>query len=246
MGKTKLSDPRRNNDGLDWDARVKDRISKLTPDEIGYQRVKSVTINGVAQTLKEHETILEIVLTKPILPKSKITMDVLFEAQVPVQIRRSGRDNAEGIRYSMAQWYPKVVEYDYQGWHANPYIAREFYGVWGDFDVNITIDKNYMVTAGGDLLNANEIGFGYEAKGVTVKPSTGKTLTWKWQANNVHDFMWAADPEYKMITRTTEGGPLLRVVYKKVDSLENRWQKNGRYLCIDLSYHCKDFWCLPL
>lgn len=245
LGKTKLSDPRRNNDGLDWDARVKDRISKLTPDEIGYQRVKSVTINGVSQALKEHETILEIVLTKPILPKSKITLDVVFEAQVPVQIRRSGRDNAEGIRYSMAQWYPKVVEYDYQGWHANPYIAREFYGVWGDFDVNITIDKNYMVTAGGDLINANEIGFGYEAKGVTVKPATGKTLTWKWQANNVHDFMWAADPEYKMITRTTEGGPLLRFVYKKVDSLENRWQKMADTCALVYPIIAKTFGAYP-
>ena len=88
-------------------------------------------------------------------------MDVQFEAQVPLQIRRSGRDNAEGVRYSMSQWYPKLVEYDYQGWNANPYIAREFYGVWGDFDVSITIDKNYFVTAGGDLINANEIGRGY-------------------------------------------------------------------------------------
>ncbi|MEN9458241.1 MAG: hypothetical protein RL135_819, partial [Bacteroidota bacterium] len=93
LGKTKLADPRRNNDGLDWDARVKDRISKLKPNEIGFQNVKSVLINGVAQKLIEHETILEIVLAKPILPKSKITMDVAFEAQVPVQIRRSGRDN---------------------------------------------------------------------------------------------------------------------------------------------------------
>jgi hypothetical protein len=226
LGKTRISDPnpRRQSDGLDWDARVKDRISKLSPTEIGYQKVQSVMINGVAQQLKEHETILEVVLSKPMLPKTKTVLDVKFEAQVPLQIRRSGRDNAEGIRYSMSQWYPKVVEYDYQGWNANPYIAREFYGVWGDFDVHITIDKNYIVTAGGDLLNANEIGFGYEAKGIKVKPATGNTLTWKWQANNVHDFMWAADPNYKMITRTTVGGPLIRVVYKAVDSLESRWQ----------------------
>lgn len=60
-----------------------------------------------------------------------------FEAQVPVQIRRSGRNNAEGIDYSMAQWYPKLSEYDVQGWHANPYVAREFYGVWGNFDVEL-------------------------------------------------------------------------------------------------------------
>ena len=186
LGKTRLSDPGRGSDGLDWDARVKDRISKLTPEEIGYQKVSSIKINGVAQTLKMHETILEVVLSKPILPKSKVQLDVDFEAQVPLQIRRSGRDSKEGIRYSMSQWYPKMVEYDYQGWNANPYIAREFYGVWGDYDVNITIDKNYMVAAGGDLLNPDEVGFGYETPGVTVKPATDANKVWKWQAYKLY------------------------------------------------------------
>jgi len=225
LGKIRLSEPRRNSDGLDWDDRVRDRISKLQPDEIGYQQVKKVVINGVAQQLKDHETILEVVLSKPILPKSKVLIDLQFEAQVPLQIRRSGRDNKEGIRYSMSQWYPKMVEYDYQGWNANPYIAREFYGVWGDYDVNITIQKDYLVTAGGDLLNPTETGFGYPGSGDATKKPTGNTITWKWQAYNVHDFVWAADPQYKLITRTLANGPLVRVVYKQVDSLEANWQR---------------------
>ncbi len=245
LGKTRLTEPRRGSDGLDWDARVKDRISKLTPDEIGYQRVKSLTINGAEQKLIEHETILEVELSKPILPGAKTQLDVDFEAQVPLQIRRSGRDNKEGIRYSMSQWYPKMVEYDYQGWNANPYIAREFYGVWGDFDVNITIDKNYMVTAGGDLLNANDIGFGYEAPGAKPKVNNGKNNVWKWQANNVHDFVWAADPTYKMITRTTPGGPLLRIVYKAVDSLENNWQKMADTAALAYPIIAKTFGAYP-
>ena len=224
LGKNKLFESGRGSDGLDWDERVKDRISKLTPTEIGYQRISQLTINGVPQKLKDHETILEVILTKPILPKSKINIDLQFEAQVPLQIRRSGRDNKEGIRYSMSQWYPKMVEYDYQGWNANPYIAREFYGVWGDYDVQISIDKNYLVAAGGDLLNPQETGFGYPG-GEAAKVPAGEKLTWKWQANNVHDFMWAADPTYKLITRNLSNGPLIRVVYKKVDSLEVNWQR---------------------
>ncbi|SJZ45106.1 M1 family metallopeptidase [Sediminibacterium ginsengisoli] len=185
----------------DWDARVKDRISKLSDTEIGYQKVKSVMINGKAQQLREYETILEVKLDKPLLPKSKTVMDVVFEAQVPVQIRRSGRDNAEGVRYSMSQWYPKMVEYDYQGWNANPYIAREFYGVWGDFDVKITIDKNYMVAATGVLQNPNQIGFGYQAPNVKIPAPTGNTLTWNFVGNNVHDFVWAADDKYVHISK---------------------------------------------
>ena len=128
----------------DWDDRVKDRISKLKENEIGYQKIISLKINGVSQPFKYHETILEVNLTKPILPKTKVVIDMDFEAQVPLQIRRSGRDNPNtGVRYSMSQWYPKLCAYDYLGWHPTPYVAREFYGVWGDFDVRISIDKNY-------------------------------------------------------------------------------------------------------
>ena len=245
LGKTRIAEPKKDSDGLDWDARVKDRISKLTPEEIGYQQVKSILINGVEQKLKEHETILEVLLSKPILPKAKALLEVSFEAQVPLQVRRSGRDNKEGIRYSMSQWYPKMVEYDYQGWNANPYIAREFYGVWGDFDVNITIDKNYMVAAGGDLMNANDMGFGYEATGVKAKSNTGATNTWQWQAYNVHVFVWAADPTYKMITRPTQGGPLLRFVYKAVDSVENRWQKMADTAALAYPIIAKTFGAYP-
>ena len=65
-------------------------------------------------------------LDDAILPGQTVTFDMAFEAQVPLQIRRSGRDNKEGVEYSMSQWYQRnqMAEYDYQGWHANPYVGR--------------------------------------------------------------------------------------------------------------------------
>lgn len=225
LGKTILGMDKQGNEVRDWDPRVKDRILNLRPDETGYQKVSYVNVNGKAQTLKEHETILEVVLDKPILPKSKTAFLVTFEAQVPLQIRRSGRDNAEGVRYSMAQWYPKMAEYDYQGWNANPYIAREFYGIWGDYNVKINIDKSYLVAASGTLQNPNQIGFGYEDAGVKVTKPTGSTLTWNFIANNVHDFVWAADPDYAMIKRQVKNGPILYIVYKNSDGLNAAWEK---------------------
>ncbi|HAZ23883.1 MAG TPA: peptidase M1, partial [Algoriphagus sp.] len=114
----------------DPDRRVGDRISLLTPEEIGYLHVKSLTKDGKAVKFNEEETILVVDLDQPILPNSKATFEMAFEGQVPVQIRRSGRDSEEGVRYSMSQWYPKMANYDEQGWHANPYIGREFYGIW--------------------------------------------------------------------------------------------------------------------
>ncbi len=216
LGKTVLGTSRNGEPRLDWDGRVRDRISKLTEDQIGYQRVNSIKINGVAQTLVNHETILEVRLSKPILPRSKTNLELAFQAQVPLQIRRSGRDNAEGVRFSMSQWYPKMVEYDYQGWNANPYIAREFYGVWGDYDVKITIDKNYLIAGTGVLQNANSIGFGYEDAGVKVPAATGKTITWNFKGENIHDFVWAADPNFKHLSKKTRG-VTLHVVYKAGD-----------------------------
>ena len=48
----------------DWDPRVRDRILKLKQEEIGYQKIISLKMNGVAQPFKYHETILEVNLTK--------------------------------------------------------------------------------------------------------------------------------------------------------------------------------------
>ncbi len=223
LGKNMLTN-RRGDQVQDWDPRVKDRISKLTDTETGIQKVFSVKINGKDQQLIEHETILEVRLDKAILPKTKTNLDISFGGQVPIQIRRSGRDNTEGIRYSMSQWYPKMVEYDYQGWNANPYIAREFYGVWGDYDVKITIDKKYLVAATGVLQNANQIGFGFETPGTKIPAVTGNTLTWNFTGSNIHDFVWAADPDYKHLSKKTVSGVMLHVFYKPSnDKNDSAW-----------------------
>ncbi len=203
---------------LDWDPRVKDRISKLLPSEIGYDSVEYIKVNGAEQRIIYHETIVEVKLQKPILPHTKTPVEVAFKAQVPIQIRRSGRDNAEGIRYSMSQWYPKVVEYDYQGWNANPYIAREFYGVWGDYDVKISIDKNYVVAATGLLQNPNQIGYGYAAAGTKIIDNNSSENTWYFKGENIHDFVWAADPQYKHISKKVRPDLTIHVFYKAGDA----------------------------
>jgi len=212
--------------GADWDGRVKDRIQKLQPDEIGYQKILSLKMNGRPQKYEVLETILEVTLDKPILPRTKAVFDMDFEAQVPLQIRRSGRDNpGTKVRYSMSQWYPKMCEYDYDGWHPTPYIGREFYGVWGDFDVNIKIDKNYILGGTGYLQNAAQIGYGYEAPGTKVTRPAGDKLTWKFVAPGVHDFMWAADPEYIHKTRKVSPDVTLHLLYKSGATNARAWEK---------------------
>lgn len=209
----------------DWDPRVKDRILNLKPNEIGYHRIKSFTMNGRAQKTIMHETILEIQLDKPILPRSKVVFDMDFESQVPLQIRRSGRDNPNTkVRYSMSQWYPKICEYDYEGWHPTPYVAREFYGVWGDFDVKINIDKKYVIGGSGYLQNPNQIGYGYETPGTKVTQPSGNKLIWHFIAPNVHDFVWAADPEFKHLTRKIRDSLTLHLFYKPNGNNSTQWE----------------------
>ncbi|MCU7693397.1 M1 family metallopeptidase [Haoranjiania flava] len=209
----------------DWDKRVADRISKLAPDETGYQRIQTVRVNGQVITPEITQTIMKIPLQQYILPGRSAVIEIVFEAQVPLQIRRAGRDNAEGVRYSMAQWYPKIAAYDHEGWHPNQYIAREFYAPFGEFNVNITLDKHYMVAGSGTIINPNEVGYNYGV--VKGMPRTNaETLTWKFKANNIHDFVWSADPDYTMIRRKVERGPLLYFVYKKTnEEYDDKWKK---------------------
>ena len=202
------------------------RISTLKPNEIGYLNIANFKQDGVTATTKVVGTILEVTLAKAIFPKQKTTLTLDFEGQVPLQIRRSGRISEEGVALSMTQWYPKLCEYDFEGWHANPYIGREFHGVWGNFDVKITIDKAYTIGGTGYLQNKNEIGHGYQDAGVqVVYPKKTKNLTWHFYAPNVHDFAWGADNEFIHDMILGPNNVELHFLYKnKKENLEN-WKK---------------------
>ncbi|RIV72619.1 M1 family metallopeptidase [Flagellimonas aequoris] len=202
----------------------KSRIAALSESEMGYLHAQSLTQDGQPVTFKEEGTILVVDLAKPIPAGGKTTLDMTFKGQLPLQIRRSGRNSKEGVALSMSQWYPKLSEYDFEGWHPNPYIAREFHGVWGNFDVKLTLDKDYTVGGSGYLQNPQEIGHGYETPGTTVK-TKGKTLTWHFVAPNVHDFMWAADPDYIHDVLPMEDGPTLHFLYKNNPDFIENWKK---------------------
>ncbi len=225
QGSLVLRTDKNGNDQVDWDQRIRDRILNLKPEEEGYQKIHALKMNGRPQQFRVEETILVVDLDKPILPRSKVVFDLDFEAQVPLQIRRSGRDNpSTKVRYSMSQWYPKICEYDYEGWHPTPYVAREFYGVWGDFQVNITIDKKYILGGTGYLQNAGQIGYGYEAPGSVVNRPAGEKLTWRFVAPNVHDFMWAADPEFRHVSRKLRDSLTVHVLYKATAPNAKEWE----------------------
>ena len=213
---------------LDPDRRVGDRIFHLSEDEIGYQKVISLKQNGRDVKFEVSETILIVYLNEPIPPGGQATMDMIFESQVPLQIRRSGRDSAEGIRYSMTQWYPRIAGYDRAGWSTSPYIAREFHGTFGDFDVKIRLDSTYTIGGTGYLQNPQEIGKGYEIPGLEIKRPTGDKLTWHFKAPRVIDFAWTAHNNYTHDVYQVPNGPQVHLLY--ADGPRSRaWKELGDY-----------------
>lgn len=206
----------------DPDRRVGSRIVALEEKDYGDLSVNSLKQDGKGVSFKENETVLLVRLNKPLLPGKKTKLNMIFTGQVPLQIRRSGKLNKEGVDLTMTQWFPKLAEFDSEGWHPNPYIGREFHGVWGNYTVNITIDKSYVVGGSGYLQNANEIGHGYSEK--EPKEKDEETNTWKFYAPNVHDFSWAADPDYIHDIKQSDSGVDLHFFYKPTVNIDD-WKK---------------------
>ena len=206
----------------DPDRRVGSRIVALEEKDYGDISVSALKQDGKDAYFEVNETVLLARLNKPLLPGKKTKLEMVFTAQIPLQIRRSGKLNKEGVDMTMTQWFPKLAEFDSEGWHPNPYIGREFHGVWGNYSVNITIDKNYVVGGTGYLLNANEIGHGYSEK--APKEKEGATNTWKFYAPDVHDFAWAADPDYIHDIKKSESGVDLHFFYKPTVNVDD-WKK---------------------
>ncbi len=214
-------------------------LPNLSDDEIGFIDVLSLKQNGKKVTYEIIGTILKVNLNKPIQPNESVTFKMEFKGQVPIQTRRSGRNNKEEIALSMAQWYPKMAEYDIEGWHTHSYISHEFYGVWGDFDVTINIDKEYTIGGTGYLQNPQEVGHGYEDTSKSLKLPKGDTLKWHFKAPNVHDFTWAADPNYAHDILEGPNGVELHFLYKEDLKNKEDWLKMEELTVATMDYYNK-------
>ena len=197
------------------------KIATLTPEQIGYQNIQTLTVNGITANFKVDGTILEVTPSKPILAGETATFNMEWEAQVPEQIRRSGRNSAENVAFSMAQWYPKMAHFDEFGWHLDEYVAREFVAPFGNFDVTIHIDPTYVIGASGKLQNPNEVK-GYQ-NNATIKSKNGKA-SWNFKAENIHDFAWAADPKLVIDSAKSNGGVTVYTAYIPTNSeVKENW-----------------------
>lgn len=146
-----------------------------------------------------HQDIVMIELNQPLLPGGKLILTTPFRVVVPEVFSRLGHDNQN---YQITQWYPKPAVYDKYGWHPMPYLDQgEFYSEFGNFEVKITVPKNYVIAATGDLQEQEEIEWinllsaqadsnTKPKENLVESSSMFKTISFK--QSNVHDFAWFA------------------------------------------------------
>jgi hypothetical protein len=193
-------------------------------DKKGYINRLDFKVDGVTAKTEDHPQhidIIKLVLPKPLLPNQQITITTPFHEKLPFNFSRGGYD---GESFQITQWYPKPAVYDKKGWHEMPYLDQgEFYSEFGSFDVRITVPKNYVIAATGELQNADEkewlmqrSNFDWKTqkqkiklkngtiKTVTQKypPSSTETKTLQYKQDNVHDFAWFADKRFIVDTDT--------------------------------------------
>lgn len=156
-------------------------------------------------------------LAMPLKVGERITVTTPFKVKIPSgQISRLGHVEQS---YQITQWYPKPAVYDKNGWNQMPYLNQgEFYSEYGSFDVSITLPKNYVVGATGDLQTESEIQFlnakaeetnkrlqdhlskAQGRKGKTAFPASDSEFkTIRYTQSKVHDFAWFADKRYAVL-----------------------------------------------
>lgn len=226
-----MMDQRVQSQGKNGDSRLQtngvSRLASIPKEEEGAQNIHWIRQNGKDLKFEIQETIMKVELNTPIKPNSSTTFTMEWDAVIPQQIRRSGRNNREGIDMSMTQWYPKIAEYDYDGWATFDYIGREFHAPFADFEVNIKIDKDYIIGAGGTLENPLEVR-GYD-QNADIKSDSKNKATWKWTAKNILDFAFAADRDYTVESFTILDGPKIYYVYQKSEKTQ-LWEESKPYV----------------
>ncbi len=162
----------------------------------------------VMESYQEHEEACKVLLDKPLKSGESITISTPFFVKIPKSVSRLGHT---GQAYQITQWYPKPAVYDKNGWNVIPNLTLgEFYSEFGSFDVSVTLPKNYVVGATGELQNEEEIAWLDAKAAETAKienygtslefpVSDTETKTLRYKQDRIHDFAWFADKRFHVL-----------------------------------------------
>ena len=220
--------------------------------------VHKITSPGRRILLEQDNTILKVHLSKPIKSGESIDFDIQFTTYFGLGAmgRRMKKFNSNGkTHYDGVHWYPRISVYDAKfGWTTDQHLGKEFYGDFGAFDVELTFAANYIVDATGFLLNRNELlpsdlrkklditNFKdkpwNEPASEIIKYNPEKRKTWKFHAENVHDFAFTADPSYRIGEATWNGITCYALAQEQHAS---KWQNAADYSAKIIEVFSEDF-----
>jgi len=214
-----------------WDEAGKDvltygRIAReqLAKDiDYGFEIKRVADARGRALPHTVVDTMMRIDLAEPLAPGKRITFSVDWSFNIVHEDRVNSRGGYEHFRdndtyiFFLAQWYPRLAAYtDYAGWQHKAFLGRgEFTLEFGDYEVELTVPADHIVSATGSLQNPNQVLTARQRSRLssvdTDKPifivtpeealenekeKSSGMKTWKFKANNVRDFAWASSRKF--------------------------------------------------
>ncbi|MEO6546352.1 MAG: M1 family metallopeptidase [Ferruginibacter sp.] len=221
-------------------------------EQRGYINRLDFKVDGRVATIEDHpqhQDITRLILPRPLLPKTSARIQTPFHVQLPYNFSRGGH---VGQSYQVTQWFPKPAVYDRKGWHPMPYVDQgEFYSEFGDYDVQVTLPKNYVVAATGILQDDSEKKWlalkvkkpivcsdcnGNKKQQVDSSeiPSSKETKTIRFKQNQVHDFAWFADKRFIVYHDTLQlaGAKIIDVYSYRLPKISGQdyWAKSVEYI----------------
>jgi hypothetical protein len=209
----------------------------------GAVRIFTITENDSSNNnYSVDETIMQLKLQSPLNPGCSVRLKFDFSVMIPPSEDRYGY---RGYHYDIGNWYITPVVFDRAGWHLEQHLDNEFYQEWGDYNVNITVPKGYVLGATGTLLNP-ELAYRdtlteNRARFFLFPDDTSLTI-WKFEARNVHDFAWVADPYYYLLQSKWNGITLNVLVF---DYNKEDWKEVTAWGLKGLQYYCEKFGRYP-
>ncbi len=222
-------------------------------------KIETITVEGVSVTTELDNTILKVILPHKLKSGQSVTFNINFKTYFDNSgnvRRRMKTFNSSGYKhFDGVHWYPRICVYDRKfGWTTDQHLGHEFYGDFGTYDVELTFSSNYVVGATGFLLNRSEVLPPALRKQLDIKNFAAKLWnspaseiipykheerkTWKYHAENVHDFAFTADPTYRIGEAEWNG---IKCYALSQESHAAGWQNAADYVAKIIKTYSEDF-----
>ena len=187
-------------------------------------KIKSVKSGG--QDIKHviNKTMMRIDLKEPLKPGSRFVFSIDWNYNIGNGKLLGGRDGYETFKedgndiFEIAQWFPRMAAYyDVYGWQHKQFLGSgEFTLEFGDYDVQLTVPSDHVVSATGELANADTVLTATQRQRLQQARTATKPVVivtqkeaelaeksrattskmWHFKAKNVRDFAWASSRKY--------------------------------------------------